>query len=242
MNLGSITTRVTARLNEAASGPVFYPLDEQIAAVNEGERLFCLLSLALETTLPWTVPANTTWTHMLGVFPDWIVPLRLSTVTGAKVRPSRLEELGALDSGWLNSPINSPGLATRYVALGADLVGLYGQPDYSGLVLNWTYARAPVPLVNPDDVPEIPAEYHPRLIEYGIYRLRQVESGQELEKALTCFNSFLDGAKRYAAYVRSRNLGARYDHVPPEDEFFDRSKLLRLRPDLVPDRKITPVG
>lgn len=237
MTLGDITTRITARLNEAGSGPTFYPLAEQVAAVNEGQRFFCLLTLALETTLPWTVAASSTWTHMLSVFPDWICPLRLSTTFGAKIRPSRLADLGAMDSGWLNSPLNAPNIPSRYTSLGADLVGVYGQPTYAGLVLNWTYARAPVALVLPADVPEIPAEYHARLVEYGIYRLRQLESGQELQKALQCFNGFLDGAQHYAAYVRSRNLSSRYDKVPFELEGFDRSQLLRLRGDLYPDRR-----
>jgi hypothetical protein len=49
--------------------------------------------------------------------------------------------------------------------------------------------------------------------------------------------AFLDGAKHYAAYVRARNLGSRYDKVPFELENFDASQLLKLRRDLVPSRR-----
>lgn len=220
-------TRVSQRLAEAGT-PVFYPAAEITAALNEANRLFVLLTLGLEKTAVWTAAANTTWFSMLTIFADWIAPLRITMADGSKVRPARLDELTALDPNW----IASPGTPQRYVAVGGDFVGLYQQPTDSWAL--WvTYARAPVPLVLDADVPEIPSEYHPRLVEYAIYRCRQVEGGQEFQKSLKYFNGFLDGAKHYAAYVRSRNIGGRYDTVPFELESYDRSKLLTLRPDLM---------
>lgn len=228
-------TLVSQRLNEGASGPVYYPAAEIDAALNEASRFFCLLTLGLETTQPWSVPAATTFTHMLTVFPDWIVPLRLTTATGAKVRPARIAELQSRDPFW----INSPGTPERYNHSGCDFLALYKQPATPGTVLQVTYARAPVPMAADNDIPETPAEYHPRYVDYGIYRMRQGEGAQEFAKALPYFNSFLDGAQHYAAYVRSRNLGSRYDAVPFELESFDRSELLKLRKDLVPNAGVT---
>jgi hypothetical protein len=147
-----------------------------------------------------------------------------------------MEDLNCLDPNWWNSP----GTPSRYIALGADLLGLYQQWTGGG-TLNVTYARAPLALVNPTDAPETPEEYHPRLVEYGIYRMRHVEGGQELEKALKYLGGFFEGAKHYAAYVRSRNLGSRYDKVPFELEKLDLSKVLRLRRDLPPARKAAPL-
>lgn len=228
-------TRVSQRLNEGNTGPVFYPLAELTAAINEANRFFCFLTLGLEVTKPWIVPPGIAFFRMmqLAQFVDWIVPLRITTTTGAKVRPARLADLGALDTAWLNSP----GAPQRYAFLGADFVALYRQPT-AATTLNVTYAQAPAPLVNPGDTPAIPTEYHPRLVDYGIYRMRQVEGAQELAKALKYLDSFLDGAAHYAAYVRSRNQASRYDKVPFEIEKFDRSTLLKLRPDLMPGRKI----
>jgi hypothetical protein len=165
---------------------------------------------------------------MLGVFSDWITVLRISLSTGAQVRMSTLAQLSAIDPAW---PFNS-GASARYVGLGADLIGLYGT---SG-TLTVVYARAPVALVDDTDVPEIPAEYHPLLVSYGIYRCRQGEGSSEFQKALSYFSDFLDGAQVYATYVRSRNRGTLYDHVPFELEAYDRSKLLGARPGLMPDR------
>jgi hypothetical protein len=227
MQLQDLTTRMGQRLDEAA-GPVFYPLVERIAALNEAQRFFCLLTLALETTASWTAPGyaangSSPFHHMLGYFADWTTPLRFATASGAKVRPGRISDFAAADSRWWNRPANP----SRYAALGADLVALYGQPAAS-TPLNVTYVRAPAPLANPTDVPEIPEEYHPELINYGIYRVRQTEGGQEFEKTLAGLDSFFDGAERYATYVRARNKGAGYDKVPFELSSFDRSALLTL--------------
>jgi hypothetical protein len=227
---------VNQRLNEGSTGYVFYPKPEIIAALNEAERLFILLTLGLETTATWTIPGSTpgpnTFFRMLTVFGDWIAPLRITTAAGAKVRPARIEDLSCLNPQWMSSV----GPLGRYVALGADLVGVYPQPA-AATPVQVTYARAPVALANDADVPESPAEYHPKLVDYGIYRMRQGEGAQEFEKALPFFGGFLEGAVHYGNYVRSRNLGSRYDKVPFELEKFDRSQLLKLRKDLMPERR-----
>lgn len=238
MNLGTMATLVSQRLNEGASGPTYYPKAEIVSALNEAQRFFVLLTLGLEVTLPWTIPAaspssQNTWFNMLSIFPDWIVPLRITNLAGQKIRPARMDDLGSLDSQW---PI-SVGTPTRYVFRGVDLIGIYKQPARATAV-NVTYARGPVDLVNDSDIPEIPEEYHSHLVGYGIYRCRQVEGAAEFEKSLSYFNGFLDGATHYGDYVRSRNLGSRYDIVPFELQKFDRSLLLKLRKDLLPDKKV----
>lgn len=227
MQLSDMRNRVSQRLNEGGS-PVFYPAAEITAALNEALRFFCLLTLGLEKTASWTVTAGTVWQHMLTVFADWITVLRITDSSGAKVRPATLEELAALDPGW----VSSPGTIQRYVSVGADFIGLY-QQSVADQTLQVTYARAAAALVLDTDVPEIPEEYHPDLVGYAVYRCRQVEGGAEFQKSLRFLQSFLAGAEHYAAYVRSRNIGPRYDKVPFELASFDRSKLLTLRPDLL---------
>jgi hypothetical protein len=223
--------QVSSRLNEGfgAGGPTFYPTVEIVAAINEANRLFCLLTLGLEKTTAWSVPAATSFFHMLQlstggnlIFPDWIVPLRIATAAGAKVRPARIDQLWALDSQWPAVP----GSPSRYAHVGADLVALYGQPASTGTTLNVTYARAPVTLVNDTDVPETPAEYHPPYVDYAIYRCREVEGGEEFAKTLPLFDGFLAAAGKYAGYVRARNVGAGYDKIPFELDSFDRSRLV----------------
>lgn len=55
MNVFDMETRVSQRLNEAG-GAVFYPDTEILAALNEGNRFFVMLTLGLETTASWSVP------------------------------------------------------------------------------------------------------------------------------------------------------------------------------------------
>lgn len=228
---------VNQRLNEGSTGFVYYPKAEIIARLNEAQRFFILLTLGLEITSPWVVPAfvpgtPNTFFPMLTVFADWIVPLRITTQAGAKIRPARAEDLACLNPQW----VASVGTVARYTMQGAALVGLYQQPN-AATTLNVTYARAPVTLVHDTDVPESPAEYHPKLVDYAVYGMRQGEGAQEFEKALPLFDSFIQGAIHYGNYVRSRNLGSRYDKVPFELEKCDRSQLLKLRKDLMPERR-----
>lgn len=225
---------VSQRLNEAG-GAVYYPTAEIIAALNEANRLFVLLTLGLETTVTWSVPQATTSFHMLQTYADWLVPLRIQNATGQKIRPMRLDDLAALDSNWPNSP----GTPYRYSHVGVDVLSIYHQPATIGTNLTVTYARAPVDLVLDADVPEIPATYHPDLVDYAINRMRMPEGGQEFAKTLPLLDNFLKGAAKYADFVRSRNRGSQYDKDPFELESFDRSKLLKLRTDLVPSRKVS---
>ena len=237
MQLQAMEAIVTARLAEG-SAPVAYPTSEIAAALNEANRLFVLLTLGLETTQPWTVPPATTFFNMLSVFPDWIVPLRFTTSTGAKVRPARVDAILSLDASWTNSP----GPPQRYAYLGSDFIALYQQPPVEGTILQVTYARAAVALVNATDTPEVPEEYHHHFPDYAVYRCRQWEGGEEFQKTLDGLNGYFDAAQHYADYVRSRNLASRYDRVPFELQKFDRSRLVRMRTDLVPGATVPEVN
>ena len=135
-------------------------------------------------------------------------------------------------------PYEFPGVPVRYASAGFDNLVVYPQPATPGAALLITYARGPLPLVKPLDVPELPAADHPALWQFAVTRLRLTEGGQELKKAMQYFARFLDTARRRAAQVRARSLN-RYDKLPLELERFDLSRVIRLRPDLPPWRKET---
>jgi hypothetical protein len=234
VQLSTMQGLISQRLAEGASGPVFYPTAEITAALNEGNRLFVLLTLGLETTQSWAPGIGNGRFHMLGTFADWIVPLRITGSAGGKIRPARLDELACLDSTWPTT--TTPGDPQRYVAMGNDFIAIYPTMT-NNLTLTVTYAQAPVALVNATDTPAVPAEYHPKLVDFAINRMRMVEGIEEYDKTLPLFGSFLEGATHYGNYVRARNRGAQYDKVPFELEKYDKSRLLKLRRDLVPTRK-----
>lgn len=177
MQLSAMVSLASQRLNEGATGPTYYPAAEIVAAINEGSRLLALLTLCLEKTVTWSVTANTTFFRMLTIYSDWIVPLRIADASGNKIRPARLDQLAALNPTW----ITSPGTPTRYASAGVDLMALYGQPAAGGTSLTVTYAYSPPLLISDADTPLFQPEYHPQLVNYAVYRLRQGEGLQVSE-------------------------------------------------------------
>ena len=236
------------------------------AALNEGQRLFAWLTLCLEATRPLTLTPglNHYWMYAEG-WSDWLVPLRvrlanpaspgsttswdtvqadlgmpneqsfpaLPANTKPKLRPASAYEMAAENAAWLIDT----GTPTMYGSLGWDFVFFNKRPTLVGQQVLITHARSPRPLVGDNDVPEIHDADHEGLIEYGIWRLRCNEGGQELQAANPLLKNFLDNAKQRANEVRARSLAQRYDRQPFELEGFDYSRLLKSRADLPPYRK-----
>lgn len=264
MQLSDIRSRVIGRLE-------WDPSDTNAqaaatAAIGEGQRLFCFLTLSLENQRELVLTPGKSWYRMLDAgWADWLVPLRvrisndtaagadmtfdtqesdtgtfneqaspgLAVNTNPKLRPASLYEMAAADDSFLNTN----GTPTQYGVLGWDFLFLNKRPALTGQKLLITYARSPVPLVNDGDVPKILDADHASLIDYGEWRLRANEGGQELASANARLTSYLDNAKERADQVRARSLSQRYDRQPFELESFDYSKLLKTRPDLPPYRK-----
>lgn len=236
------------------------------SATNEAQRLFAFLTLSLETQRDFAVTPGQSWYRMLDQgWSDWLVPLRVrwsnDTSGGAdtrfdeqesdqamfnqqatpglvatatpKLRPASIYEMAARDSSFLTTA----GQADEYSVLGWDFLLLNKQPTVVGQKLLITYARSCVALVNDTDVPEIHDADHECLMDYGEWRLRANEGGDEFANATPRLKSFLDNAKMRADQVRARSLAQRYDRQPFELESIDYSKLLKTRPDLPPYRK-----
>jgi hypothetical protein len=203
-----------------AAGNLGGPPPEVLAAINEGQELFALLTLCLETTSAITLAASSTFGSFRQAFPKFLCPLRLM-VGSTRVRPRTLAELDAENDAWQATA----GTPARYSTLGFNLYAVTPQPvaDTAGVL---TFARSPLQLVG-DAFPEIPEMYHQSLVKYGIYRIRLKEGGQGLERGLVQLNSFLDDATAHGDFVRARSRAARYDVLPFELKLFDRSRLIQ---------------
>lgn len=219
--------RLLERLGDTQTGEYvqvgYYTPQEAGNWLNAAQRLFVLLTLCLETTeaLVLTVEPPTAFYSMMSEYADWLVPLRVRVAGGAKLLPKRLVELAAYDASW-NA---SAGFPVYYSLSGFDLLGVYQQPE-AAMSLDITYAQCPPLLINPTDVPAIPDEYHPELIEGAIPLCRAKEGGAEWQKTLKSWNRFLDSATRLGDFVRARNRELGYDRLPAELRRFDRSKML----------------
>jgi hypothetical protein len=227
MTAAEIGARILKRIDDEAGNPLSVAPDpaggvpkEILAAVNEGQELAAMLSLCLETTANFTVSASTTFFGMRVAFPDYLVPLRIVGAAG-RIRPSTLGDLDALNDQW-QSTVGPP---ERYLAMGFNFFAVTPQP-VADTVLSVTYARSPVQMVG-DDFPEIPEEYHPALVEYGVYRVRLKEGAQSLQRGMAALNRFLDEITVLGDYVRARSRAARYDVLPFELRLFDRARLMQ---------------
>ena len=213
MTSGEIMERALRRVGEDPAAPVYYKSSEALDAVNEGQRLFCLLTWCLETTGTLNLDAATSFYHLLSTFSDLLAVLRVRVNnTGARVGPGRLEDFDARNSAWQSAA----GDPTDYQVLGLDLLAVTPRPAEGGRSLEVTYARTPTRMTGTSATPEIPVEFHHALVDYAVYRLRAKEGGQEFAKVLPLFVNFLDVARKFAGYVRTRMAAAGYDRVPPE--------------------------
>jgi hypothetical protein len=217
--------RLLERLGDSASGEYvqvgYYTPTEALNWLNAAQRIFVLLTLCLENTQVFELAANQTFYSMLNQYADWMLPLRVRIAGGAHLRPARLSDMAAYDASWSVSP----GVPARYALVGFDLFAIYQQP-LALTSIDITYACCPPTLVNPGDVPAIPAEYHPVLIDGAIPLCRAKEGGGEFQKVLPHWDVFMDAAGKLGEYVRARNQEQGYDRMPAELKRFDRSKLL----------------
>lgn len=229
MTLADLQARVLARAGEdpnATAANMYYSPTEAVNAINTANRLFVLLTLCLETSGVFTSTLNTAFYDILQIFPNWLLPLRVrlgSSNSGAKLRPGRLSDFAALDANWSTSF----GTPSKYAHLGMGFMAFY-QPPAGVQTMTITYARCPEVLQLANSSPEIPAEFHPALIDGAIPLMRTKEGAQEFQKTLPMWNRYLDAAQRLGEYVRARNLEQGYDHMPVELAKFDRSHMLEV--------------
>lgn len=220
MDAGELQTLVFQILDDTGA---YYPAADMLAALNEAERLFCLLTLCLETTATFDLAGATAWYHVLAQLDDFLLARRIVNSSGYRLRPATIAVLDSLDTRWRQSP----GTPQRYALTGMDVLAVYHQPASADTLLI-TYAQAPPALVNQTDVPAIRETSHFALANYAAYALRQPEGGQEFSKFLPYLNDFLDEATAVQKFVKAKNLDAHYEKAPFELEGMDRSRLLAL--------------
>ncbi len=204
----------------ASDADVFFTDAEALVALNAAQNLFAFATLCLEAEGTLSVTSGTSAYTPESTFPYWLLPLRVRNSSDAKIRPATLAELDALDPLWQTRT----GTISRYVSVGYNLLYVYKQATAS---LTVTYARSPVALALDADIPMIPEEHHPAVVDGAIPLLRLKEGDGELSKTLPYFERFVAAIQIEAGRVRRRNLN--YDHQPPELDKFDLSKLFKIR-------------
>ena len=208
MTLADLRARTLNRLNEDATTPIYWTAPEITNALNEGQRLYALITLCLEAIVTFPLTSGTAFYHTLATYSDWLLPLRVQSAAGKRVLPASLDELDALDDAWTSQRI----APTHYGCRGWDLLYVRG----SGGPLTVTYARAPLTMALDADAAEIQDAYQPCLIEYAIGRVRAKQGGDEYQKSVPYFKRFLDAAKAGATDSLERSIAGGHDRKPFE--------------------------
>jgi hypothetical protein len=208
MTFADLRNRTLTRLNEDTTTPVYWTAREVGYALNEGQRLYALLTLCLEAIVTFPCSSGSAFYHTLATYSDWLAPLRVQNAAGRKVQPASLDELDALDDTWTTQTI----AATHYGCLGWDFLYVRG----SGSALTITYARLPVTMVADNDQAEIIDASQPCLIDFAIGRVRAKQGGDEFAKSVPYFKRFLDAAKDGAADSLARSIAGGHDRQPFE--------------------------
>ena len=223
MTSADLLSTTIERVGDAVGDTMYYSVAETQNALNACQRLFCLLTLCLETTGTFALATDGTSSYqMLSEFADWLLPLRIRIVNGAKLALGTISDLGAIDDNWRLTR----GTPQRYAVTGFGLLSTYPQAS-SPATLSITYARCPDPMGWGSDVPEIPAEYHINLIDGAIPMLRSKEGAQEWQKIIDQWDRFIAACRHCGERIRARNRELGYDAMPAELERYDTSRLMK---------------
>ncbi len=209
MNLADIRTQVFQRLDEDPANPLYFTNQMAVDAINEGLNIFSSLTWCVEKTASLTI--TDTYTDLLGAaIPRVIAPLKLYRGT-TRMHPARPQEFAAEDTYWRIKT----GTAKRYGMMGATLLVLDLKPT-SGTVFTLTYAATAADLAADSDVPEIPLEDHPAIVDYAEWRMLATSGGAEFVAAKDPLGRFLAVAAKRAAAIRERFSVLGYDRKPKE--------------------------
>lgn len=226
MTGSQLITDTLYRLGDDPNQPTetYYERGEVLTGLNQVYRLMCFLTLCLETTVTYALPAATPYSRMLASYADWILPLRVRMTGGAKLRPNRADEIAALDQSWSTTV----GIPERYSLQGLDLLLIYKVPA-GPTNLDIVYAQVPPPLTDSaSSAPLLQVQYHQALIDGAIPLLRVKEGAQEWKKTLDKWDRYWEACMQLGNYVRARNKEKGYDRMPVELARFDRSKLMEM--------------
>ena len=221
MTVAELKAQIAADIDEDLGAPVYYTAAEQLAALNEAQQIFCLLTLCLETTAPFTFIAGKPRYRLRGYLNDFLLPLKV-TVGGQRLKPARINDLDALSDSWEATP----GTPARYAQLGFSYLAVTPQPTETtaGAI---TYARSAAPLVDDSSEAEIPDDQQNALADYAYCYLRCKDGGAEaMQQCGDRLNRFIASCQKLSKYVRARSQAGKYDRQPAELSLIDLSRMV----------------
>jgi hypothetical protein len=223
LTLGEMRARVYKLLGENPDAPVYWTVAEVNYALNMAERWFALATLCIEREASLALTSGqtfyTTVSEETGLT-GYLVPLAV-TESSKRIKPDTAHALDARNRTWRNDT----GTPTSYLAMGANLFAVHPTPSSGGVTLGLTFAGEPTGMTVDTDVPDIPGDRHPALVDWAYAFCRLKEGGQEMQKGIEYLKRAVDSAQQHQKFVRSRSRGQGYDMTPFDLAAFDRGRL-----------------
>jgi len=182
MNLGEIITAVQRQFGDTAEVQIF---ESDIirwanhAAIDIARETGCIQDHR-ETN---SVAADGSYT-----LPEDFLQMRRVTFDGRTLRPTTLE---TADNNWPDREVaNDSGTPQSYY-IWSNILYLYPTPSTAGAGnLDVYYIRTPAILIDPEDISEIPPQYHEQIIRYCLSRAKELdEEPQEASLILQEYKS-----------------------------------------------------
>ncbi len=163
MNVNEIATRVKRQFGDEAS--IQITNDDVIRWVNDGQRELAIQNDLLQTAATAAIVAGQDQYFL----PPDILTLRSVRVAGRRIEPISFEQAAPNFTG------EARGVPCQF-SNWANRIDLYPTPNYSDANdLQLYYTRIPVAVVSLADVPEIPVQYHGRLVDYCLQQAYELD-------------------------------------------------------------------
>lgn len=170
MNVEQIIRRVKRQFGDEAN--VQINNTDIVDWINDAQREIAIHDDLFQTTSTTAVVNGQDQYHL----PPDIMMLRSVRVAGRKLTPVSIEQAAELIPNLNSSP---SGVPTHFTVFAAK-IDLYPTPNFSDPNdIQLYYTRNPVVAVDPKDVPEIPLQYHNRIVEYCLQKAYELDENWE---------------------------------------------------------------
>jgi hypothetical protein len=189
VNVLEIAKRVKRQFGDEAGAQI---TDEDIIRwINDAQRDLAASNDLLQTTATTKVVRGQDHYNL----PPDLLTLRSVRVSGRKLEPLSNEQA----ADWApNTPQQRQGMVTHF-STWALKIDLYPIPDYNDTDdLQLYYTRSPIPVATMDDVPELPLQYHNRIVDYCIAHAHELDDNMEAYKFK--MQQFQEGALSIAGF------------------------------------------
>lgn len=173
MLVSDIVTRVQRQFGDESGAQI--DANDVMRWINDAQKEIARQRQLLQVTTQVTVTSGT-GSYAL---PTNILHLRSVRYDGTVLRPISLEEaeetVPSYDAG---ASIIGSGTPSTYWVWGG-LIYLYPIPNNSTSVLKSYYTRIPVEVTLTSDTPELPVQYHPRIVDYCLAQAYELDANPQ---------------------------------------------------------------